>query len=246
MSKNVIIIGGGIIGLCSAYYLQKEGHQITIIDQSNMNGGASYINAGYLSPSHIIPLSAPGVMKKGLKWMFDKSSPLYIKPRIDSDFLKWTIAFNKSCNSNHVVKAIPAIKGLTLLSQDLLDDIKHSDGFSFHYEKKGLLMFCQTDKILEEEIKNVEVGQTVHLKFDAYNHYQYGIIKERVSYIDKYIEDDSKSKNFNKRQFYILVDIPTVEAEKLNIQNGLQVSGEVIIKKIKLYQYITNTLFTKL
>ncbi len=153
MSKNIIIIGGGVIGLCSAYYLQKEGHQVIIIDQSNMNSGASYVNAGYLSPSHIIPLSAPGVMKKGLKWMFNKSSPLYIKPRLDLDFLKWTLAFNKSCNANHVNKAIPAIKGITLLTQDLFDDIKREESFSFHYEKKGLLMLCQTDKMLEEEIK---------------------------------------------------------------------------------------------
>ena len=98
MSKKVIIIGGGIIGLCSAYYLQKEGHQVTIVDQSNLDSGASYVNAGYLSPSHIIPLSAPGVMKKGLKWMLNKSSPLYIKPRLNLDFLKWTLAFNKSFN----------------------------------------------------------------------------------------------------------------------------------------------------
>src|SRR5690606_32204423 len=146
MSKKVIIIGGGIIGLCSAYYLQKEDCQVTIVDQSNMDAGASYVNAGYLSPSHIVPLSAPGVMKKGLKWMFNSASPLYIKPRLDADFLKWTLAFNKSCNANHVKKAIPAIKEMTLLSQDLYDDIKRDEGFTFHYEKKGLLMLCQTDK----------------------------------------------------------------------------------------------------
>lgn len=153
MSKTVVIIGGGIIGLCSAYYLQKEGHQVSIIDQSNLDSGASYVNAGYLSPSHIIPLSAPGVMKKGLKWMFDSSSPLYIKPRLDIDFLKWTWAFNKSCNIKHVNKSIPVIRDIALLSQELYDNIKQDEGFSFHYEKKGLLMLCQTEKTLEEEIK---------------------------------------------------------------------------------------------
>lgn len=153
MSKKVIIIGGGIIGLCSAYYLQKEGHQVTIVDQSNLDSGASYVNAGYLSPSHIIPLSAPGVMKKGLKWMFNKSSPLYIKPRLDSDFLKWTWAFNKSCNAKHVNKAIPVIKDITLFSQDLYDSIKQDENFTCHYEKKGLLMLCKTDKMLEKEIE---------------------------------------------------------------------------------------------
>ncbi len=162
--KNCIVIGGGIIGLCSAYYLQKEGHQVTVIDQSNMDAGASYVNAGYLSPSHIIPLSAPGVMKKGLKWMFDKSSPLYIKPRLNLDFLKWAWAFNKSCSISHVDKAIPAIKDITLLSQDLYDDIKASNNFRFHYEKKGLLMLCQTDKALEGEIKVAEIAKNEGLE----------------------------------------------------------------------------------
>lgn len=164
MSKEIIIIGGGIIGLCSAYYIQKEGHRVTVIDQSNMDSGASYVNAGYLSPSHIIPLSAPGVMKKGLKWMLDKSSPLYIKPRLDLDFLKWTWAFNKSCSTNNVAKAIPAIKDIALLSQDLYDGIKARDNFRFHYEKKGLFMLCQTDKALEEEIKVAEIAKNEGLE----------------------------------------------------------------------------------
>lgn len=164
MSKEIIVIGGGIIGLCSAYYLQKDGHKVTVVDQSNMDSGASYVNAGYLSPSHIIPLSAPGVMKKGLKWMLDKSSPLYIKPRLDLDFLKWTWAFNKSCSINNVAKAIPAIKDIALLSQDLYDGIKASDNFRFHYEKKGLFMLCQTDKALEEEIKVAEIAKNEGLQ----------------------------------------------------------------------------------
>lgn len=159
MSKKVIIIGGGIIGLCSAYYLQKEGHQVSIIDQSNMDSGASYVNAGYLSPSHIVPLSAPGVMKKGMKWMFNPASPFYMKPRLESDFLKWAIAFNSSCNASHVRKSIPIIKRIALLSQELYEDIKHVENFTFHYEKKGLLMLCQTEKILREELKVARIAK---------------------------------------------------------------------------------------
>lgn len=164
MSKEVIIIGGGIIGLCSAYYLQKEGHQVTIIDQSNLDAGASYVNAGYLSPSHIIPLSAPGVMRKGLKWMLDSSSPLYIKPRLDLDFLKWTWAFNKSCNANHVKKAAPIIRDISVLSQKLYEEVKTSENFSAHYEKKGLLMLCQTQKLLDEELKMAEMAVKLGLE----------------------------------------------------------------------------------
>lgn len=159
MSKKIIIIGGGIIGLCSAYYLQKEGHQVTIVDQSNLDEGASYVNAGYLSPSHLIPLSAPGVMRKGIKWMFNPSSPLYIKPRLDLDFLRWTWAFNKSCTVKHVKKAIPVIKEITLISQDLYRDIRQKENFSFHFEDKGLLMLCKTEKMLEDEVEVARIAK---------------------------------------------------------------------------------------
>ena len=162
--KKCIIIGGGIIGLCSAYYLQKEGHQVTVIDQSNMDGGASYVNAGYISPSHIIPLSAPGVVKKGIQWMFDPSSPFYVKPRANKDFLKWAWAFNKSCNPSHVKKAIPVIRDISVMSHELYEDIQKEKGFDFHFEKKGLLMLCQTEKMLEEEIKLAALAKEVGLE----------------------------------------------------------------------------------
>lgn len=162
--KKSIIIGGGIIGLCTAYYLQKEGHQVTVIDQSNMDAGASYVNAGYISPSHFIPLSSPGIVKKGIRWMFDPSSPFYIKPRANLDFLRWAWAFNKSCNPKHVEKSIPVIRDISVMSHDLFEDIKNEEGFDFHFEKKGLLMLCQTEEMLEEEVKLVGLAKEVNLE----------------------------------------------------------------------------------
>lgn len=151
MSKKCVIIGGGIIGLSSAYYLQKAGHEVTVIDQGSMDSGASYVNAGYLTPSHIIPLAAPGVMQQGIKWMFSSKSPLYIKPRLNADFLKWTMAFNNSCSEENVTKAIPAIRDINLLSRDLYSDIKEEEHFNFQLKKDGLLMLCKTEHTLEEE-----------------------------------------------------------------------------------------------
>jgi D-amino-acid dehydrogenase len=220
--KNCIIIGGGLIGLCSAYYLQKEGHQVTIVDQSNMDSGASYVNAGYLSPSHIIPLSAPGVMKKGLKWMFDKSSPLYIKPRLDLDFLQWVWAFNKSCNQKHVSKAIPAIKAISLLSQELYEDIKNSKDFSFHYKKKGLFMFCQTNKMLDAEIKTAQIAK------------QEGLEVREVSLNELKLLEPNVKINVKGATYYEC-DSHTTPGEFMNEMNAyLKASGVKIFKNEKV------------
>ena len=147
MGKKVVVIGGGIIGLCSAYYLQKEGHQVTVLDKSQMDSGASYVNAGFLTPSHIIPLAAPGMISKGLKYMFNSSSPFYMKPRLDMDFLKWAWAFKKSSTHEKVDKATKHIRDINLFSRDLFDDLKASgDLGEFHYERNGLLMYYQSQK----------------------------------------------------------------------------------------------------
>ncbi|QHI35303.1 D-amino acid dehydrogenase [Kordia antarctica] len=153
MKKEIVIIGGGIIGLCCAYYLQQDGHQVTIVDKSDISSGASFVNAGYITPSHFIPLAAPGMITKGLKWMLNSSSPFYVKPRLDVDFLKWSWLFKKSATAKHVTTSIPIIKDINLLSRELYSELKNSNDFDFHLERKGLLMCYQTEKAGEEEWK---------------------------------------------------------------------------------------------
>ena len=153
MSKNIIIAGGGIIGLCSAYYLHKEGYRVTVIDKSDMTKGTSYVNAGYITPSHIITLASPGSVKKGMKWMFKPASPFYVKPRFDADFFRWAWYFKKSATKAKVQKAVPLIKELNLLSRTLYKEIYDSgDLGAFHLEHKGVLVVYKTDKNREEEL----------------------------------------------------------------------------------------------
>ncbi len=179
--KKCIVIGGGIIGLCSAYYLQKEGHQVTVLDQSAMDSGASYVNAGYISPSHIVPLSSPGIVKKGIQWMFDPSSPFYVKPRLDPDFLRWAWAFNKSCTPKHVKRSVPVIRDIAVFSHELYEDIEKEPGFDFHFEKKGLLMLCKTEKMLEEEVKVAQLAGEVNLQSKVLNKEELRVLEPAVS-----------------------------------------------------------------
>lgn len=154
MGKNIVVIGGGIVGLSAAYFLEKEGHQVTIIDKSDISSGASFVNAGYITPSHIIPLASPGMIAKGIKWMFNPASPFYMKPRWDTDFFKWSWYFHRASTKEKVAKAIPVIKDINILSRELFEDIKASgDLGSFQLERKGLLMLYKTDKEGEHEME---------------------------------------------------------------------------------------------
>ena len=182
MGKRIIIIGGGIIGLCSAYYLEKEGHQISIIDKTDMTSGASNINAGYLTPSHIIPIASPGMISKGLRYMFNSSSPFYIKPRLDIDFVKWAWYFKKSSTMEKVEKAIPIIKNSNILSRELFASIKSSgDLGNFHLERKGLLMLFQTQKEGDHEMQVAEKARFHGLEVNYLNKSEIQKIEPNVS-----------------------------------------------------------------
>jgi len=149
LSKKVSIIGGGIIGLCSAYYLAKEGFQVSVFDKTDMTDGCSYGNAGMIVPSHITPLAQPGMIAQGMKWMFDSQSPFYIKPRISTELIKWGMQFYKHANKKNVEKAMPALRDLSLFSKELYQDFANENN-SFFYDEKGLLMLFKTDKMAEE------------------------------------------------------------------------------------------------
>src|SRR5882757_3838404 len=109
---KIVIIGAGIIGLSSAYYLQKEGHDITIIDRGDISDGCSFGNMGYMSPSHFIPLASPGIIAEGLKHMLSSSSPFYIKPRLNADLMRWAYRFWKSSNAKTVKRNAPHLNDI--------------------------------------------------------------------------------------------------------------------------------------
>lgn len=148
---NVVIVGGGIIGLSSAYYLTKAGHQVTIIEQSDLKDGCSFGNAGMIVPSHIIPLAAPGMISKGIRWMFNSTSPFYVKPRLSGDLIKWGYHFYKNSTKEHVAKAAPALKEISLLSKSMYQQLAKELPFDFGYHERGLLMLYQTKETEHEE-----------------------------------------------------------------------------------------------
>jgi D-amino-acid dehydrogenase len=83
------IIGGGIVGLSTAYYLNRSGWEVTVLEKGDFLDNCSYGNCGYICPSHFIPLATPGIVKQGLKWMWNSKSPFYVQPRLDWNLISW-------------------------------------------------------------------------------------------------------------------------------------------------------------
>lgn len=182
MGKDVLIIGGGIVGLCSAYFLQKEGHKVAVLDKSDITSGASFVNAGYITPSHIIPLASPGMISKGIKWMFNSSSPFYMQPRWDTDFFKWSWYFHKSSTKEKVELAIPLIKEINIISRELFTSIKNSgDLGDFQLERKGLLMLYKTDKEGEHEMQVAKKASYLGLEVSSLNKKELDTLQPNVT-----------------------------------------------------------------
>ncbi len=155
---KVGIIGGGIIGLSSAYYLTKAGHDVTIIEQSDLTDGCSFGNAGMIVPSHIIPLAAPGMISKGIRWMFNSTSPFYVKPRLSGDLIKWGYYFYKSATHEHVEKSAVALKEISLFSKAMYKQMAEELPFDFGFKEKGLLMLYQTKESEHEESETARMA----------------------------------------------------------------------------------------
>ena len=166
---HTIIIGGGIIGLCSAYYLQKEGVKVTVIERGDITDGCSFGNMGYMSPSHFVPLASPGIIAEGFKYMLSSSSPFYIKPRLDMDFVKWAWHFYRNSTAENVKRSAPHLNNILQLSRQLINDMRNELGDHFDMETKGCFMMCKGKDALDHEF---------HLADDAE---KLGLVVERLN-----------------------------------------------------------------
>lgn len=165
----MVIVGGGVIGLSSAYYCAKRGHRVTVIERGSGDEGCSFGNAGMIVPSHFIPLAAPGMVALGLKWMWNPESPFWIKPRLSLDLLDWGLRFWRAANDRHVKAASGVLRDLHLASRAGFEELADACGNEFGLVKKGLLMLCKTEHTLEEEAKTAAAANALGVPAQVLN-----------------------------------------------------------------------------
>ena len=167
--NRIAVIGGGVVGLMSAYYLNKHNFDITIIDKSDLLSSCSTGNAGLIVPSHFVPLSSPGMVYKGIKWIFKKDGPFNVSKKINSDLINWGWNFYRHCNLSHVKYSEQPLLLLNQFSRDLYLELNANKDFNFGLKNDGVLMLCKNEKIVAEEIKKKKKAVSLGLKVEILN-----------------------------------------------------------------------------
>lgn len=145
----IVVVGGGVVGVCSAYYLAQRGLGVTLVEKGDIAAGSSYGNAGLIVPSHSVPLAAPGVLRQGLRFMLDPDGPFYIRPRPSRALVRWLLRFRRACTEEHVRRSLPIIRDLSRASLGLYRELAALPGLEFGFRQDGVLAVFRTAAGLE-------------------------------------------------------------------------------------------------
>jgi len=158
---KVIVAGAGLIGAASAWFLQRAGWHVTMLDQGRFGRGASHANCGFVCPSHVLPLAGPGAVRSSLKALMQPNGPLKIRARWDPALWTWLFRFARRCNLKDMLEAGHALQPLLQSSRQLYEELITTEGLDCEWEARGMLFvfrtpaamehYAETDKLLSQE-----------------------------------------------------------------------------------------------
>jgi len=166
---EVLVIGGGVIGVCSAYYLAQRGIQTTLIEKGEIASGCSYGNGGLIVPSDAVPLASPDSLGNGLHWLLNDRSPFYIKPRLEWDLIKWLLRFVRASRKPNMLRALPVLRDLLIASRNLYEELAHSTGFDFGFEGYGSLHVFLSKENLQANIADAHWMERFNIPFEVWD-----------------------------------------------------------------------------
>ncbi|WP_376742977.1 D-amino acid dehydrogenase [Ensifer canadensis] len=165
---KITILGAGVIGVTSAYYLAKAGHEVTVLDrQSGPALETSFANAGEISPGYASPWAAPGIPQKALKWLFMKHAPLIIRPMVDAATWRWMTAMLRNCTSARYAVNKGRMVRLAEYSRDCLIALRGETGIAYDHRTQGTLQLFRTAKQLDGIGKDIEVLKADGVPFEV-------------------------------------------------------------------------------
>lgn len=155
---RILVLGSGVIGVCSAWYLARAGHEVTVVDrQAEPALETSHANAGQISPGYASPWAAPGVPLKALKWLFMKYAPLSIRPGLDPHQYVWLWQMLRNCTAGRYAVNKARMVRLSEYSRDCLDELRKETGLDYEARQLGTTQLFRTQAQLDDAAKDIAV-----------------------------------------------------------------------------------------
>ncbi len=145
-AQHIVVLGGGVIGAMCAWELSQAGCDVTIVDRDRFGAACSHGNCGYVSPSHVLPLSQPGAVQKTLRQMLQRNSPFAIKPRLSLSSLKWFWNFAWNCNQSDMWASAAGRHELLQSSKRRYQEIIRAEGIDCEWQERGLLFVYEDER----------------------------------------------------------------------------------------------------
>lgn len=165
---KVAILGSGVVGVTSAWYLAEAGHEVVVIDRQAGPGlETSFANAGEISPGYASPWAAPGIPAKAIKWLFMKHAPLILLPHADMAMLRWLIAMLGNCTAERYAINKSRMVRLAEFSRDRLRDLRHDTGITYDERMRGTLQLFREQKQLDGIAKDIAVLEDDGVPFEV-------------------------------------------------------------------------------
>ncbi|MRX28576.1 FAD-binding oxidoreductase [Kangiella sp. HZ709] len=215
-STDIAIVGAGIIGLACAHYLVEEGYSVTIIDQGKIGAACSYGNCGYICPSHLLPLTEPGMVWTGIKSLFNPKSAFRIKPQLRPSFYFWLLQFARRCNHGDMIKAAKSLNQILEFSRQEYSNLFSNYPIDAQWKETGLLYVFQTKRGLNE------FRHTDRLLTDEFNHSAQFLTTEDLIEFDSSYKKDLAGAFLYKDDASVKPDAMTASWTQLLQQKGVK------------------------
>lgn len=164
---KVVILGAGVIGTASAYYLAKAGHEVTVLERQPASGlETSYANAGEVSPGYSSPWAGPGVPLKAIKWLMMRHSPLAIRPSLDPQMWRWVTQMLMNCTTKRYELNKGRMLRMAEYSRDVLQQLRSDTGIHYDERTQGTLQLFRNQKQLDASATDIEVLQRYGVPYE--------------------------------------------------------------------------------